>query len=126
MPQTWEEEHVARGHDAVREGWREDRAHENAPPGWGIIDFAADPAGHTETIRRLTQGITKGGRFRILERLELPPFYHVPAGTPTTREVFLDVETTGLQEDASIIQLAMVPYDFASDGRIFTVHPGRS
>lgn len=37
--------------------------------------------------------------------------------------IFLDVETTGLDASTDhVIELALVPFEFASDGRIFRVH----
>lgn len=63
------------------------------------------------------------GRYRILRRLEPRSVNEAPDGSPAHRAVFLDVETTGLDPAADeIVELAMVPYDFAPDGRVFAVH----
>lgn len=114
-----------------RASWRdespaEDREHLVAPPGWGIVDPTRDPAGQEETIRRLIAAITQNGRFQVIERLEQRTGYHRPDGTATRRAVYVDVETTGLGDDARIIQLAIAPFDFATDGRIFGVAPCES
>ena len=99
----------------------EGREHLVAPPGWGIVDPARDPAGQDETIRRLIAAITQNGRFQVIERLEQRTGYHQPDGTATKHAVYVDVETTGLGDGARIIQLAIAPFDFAADGRIFDV-----
>ena len=62
------------------------------------------------------------GDYRVLRRLQPVRHYENEDGTALKKAVFLDVETTGL--DAArheIIELAMVPFTYAQDGRIFTV-----
>jgi DNA polymerase III subunit epsilon len=74
-------------------------------------------------LERMAALLQSSGRYRILRRLEQPSVYNVPDGTPTRRAVFLDLETTGLDPATDeIIEMAMVPFDFSSDGRIFSVH----
>ncbi|WP_459584594.1 3'-5' exonuclease [Bradyrhizobium diazoefficiens] len=63
------------------------------------------------------------GRYRVLRRLAPRAAYHAPDGTPTRRAVFIDLETTGLDPVADeIVEIAMVPFDYSDDGRIFAVH----
>lgn len=88
---------------------------------WGFVPGRSDAAAQAETARRLIDALTASGRYQVIERLEPRRHYHVPDGTPTKRALFVDVETTGLGDDDPIIQLAIVPFDFAKDGRIFGV-----
>jgi DNA polymerase III subunit epsilon len=86
-------------------------------------------------FERMASLLQSSGRYRILRRLEPCSVYHIPDGTPTRRAVFLDLETTGLDPTTdAIVEMAMLPFDFSADGRIFSVHepfnrfrdPGRS
>lgn len=60
--------------------------------------------------------------YRVLRRLHPPEAYQADDGTPTKTAIFLDVETTGLEAGRhEIIELAMVPFTYAQDGRIFKI-----
>ena len=62
------------------------------------------------------------GRYRVLRRLERRRFIEHPNGSETRLGLFLDVETTGLDPiNDEIIELAMVPFTYGLDGRIFEV-----
>lgn len=75
----------------------------------------------TEQLAALLE---RTGRYRVLRRLEPRAVYHPPDGAIRLhRGVFLDLETTGLDPSRDeIVEVGMVAFDFASDGRIFSVH----
>lgn len=74
-------------------------------------------------LERIAALLEADGGYRVLRRLEPRTAYHVPDGTPTRRAVFLDLETTGLNPMRDeIVEMAIVPFDYADDGRIFAVH----
>jgi DNA polymerase-3 subunit epsilon len=62
------------------------------------------------------------GRYRVQRRLDPRAVITAPDGTPTRLGLFVDVETTGLdpQKD-EVIELAMVPFTYSLDGRIFDI-----
>ena len=61
------------------------------------------------------------GDYRVLRKIQQRKEITPPDGTPTKNGLFVDVETTGLDpERHEIIELAMVPFTYSRDGRIFT------
>jgi DNA polymerase-3 subunit epsilon len=75
----------------------------------------------------MVAALEASGDYQVVRRLEVPAFYTspdaAPAGTPLMRGLVVDVETTGLDtaRDA-IIEFGAVPFDFDSEGRVYTVH----
>ncbi len=62
------------------------------------------------------------GKYRVLRRLAPKPFIEAPDGSETRLGLFVDVETTGLDPNRDeVIELAIVPFTYALDGRIFEV-----
>jgi DNA polymerase-3 subunit epsilon len=57
------------------------------------------------------------GDYKILRRLT-PPQPYACTGPSCKQAVFLDVETTGLDDDDEIIELAMIPFQYTLDGAI--------
>ncbi len=60
--------------------------------------------------------------YRVLRRYRRPERYHEASGdgTEVLRGVFIDTETTGFDAVAErVIELAIVPFEFSSDGRIY-------
>ncbi len=79
------------------------------------------------TDEDIIRTLEAAGKYRVLRRLQLRKRYHEHDGSETKLAIFLDLETTGLNyETNEIIEIAMVPFEFSSDGRIFEVHEGFS
>lgn len=63
----------------------------------------------------------------VLDRVTPHSRYHVPDGTRCIRAVYLDTETTGIEPEDVLIELAVAAFDFDPiSGRIFDVKPTRS
>ena len=63
------------------------------------------------------------GEYRILRRLKTPIQYHQPDSTSTKTAILIDLETTGLDANKDeIIEIALVPFAYSNDGRIFKVY----
>lgn len=82
---------------------------------------------NTEDLEELASKLDQHDDYRVLRRLAEHKTYH--ADDPALRAagqirqgLFLDVETTGLDAGVDqVIELAMVPFEFAPDGRIFAL-----
>ncbi|HEY0929636.1 MAG TPA: 3'-5' exonuclease [Gemmatimonas sp.] len=75
----------------------------------------------------MAAALEASGDYQVVRRLVVPPFYSapesVPPGTPLMRGLVVDVETTGLDTSRdAIIEFGAVPFDFDSEGRVYTVH----
>jgi len=80
------------------------------------------PRPDVDALDRMAHDLEATGNYRVLRRLK--PWVNIepPAGVELRQAIFFDVETTGLDITSSeIIELAMVPFEYASDGRIFRV-----
>jgi DNA polymerase-3 subunit epsilon len=71
----------------------------------------------------MAAALNASDRYRVLRRLAPRAPIAPPDGLETRRGLFIDVETTGLDPTRDeIIELAMVPFTYGLDGRIFAVH----
>ncbi|WP_375157916.1 3'-5' exonuclease [Bradyrhizobium sp. RDT46] len=81
--------------------------------------FGRSATGHLE---RLALSLESCGDYRLLRRLKPRLFAPASDGPPTRRAVFLDVETTGLDPEVdTVVELAMLPFDYDPEGRIVGV-----
>ncbi|TSD82851.1 3'-5' exonuclease [Mycobacterium sp. KBS0706] len=79
-------------------------------------------SGETD-LELMASTLEASGRYRVLRKLENRRLLATPDGTPTRLGILLDLETTGLDPAKDeIIELAMVPFTYGLDGRIFEIH----
>lgn len=72
----------------------------------------------------MATALEASGDYRVLRKLKPRTTILPPDGSPTRRGLFVDVETTGLDAARDeIIELAMVPFTYGLDGRIFEIQP---
>jgi len=79
----------------------------------------ASPETELEEMAATLEG---SGQYRVQRRLKPRESITTPAGTELKLALFVDVETTGLDYTKDeIIELAMVPFTYGPDGRIYEV-----
>jgi len=73
----------------------------------------------------LIEQLTTTGNYKVIKRFSPVDHYHVQNTSADIKVgIFLDTETTGMdQETDRIIELAMVPFEFDSDGNIYRLLP---
>lgn len=80
------------------------------------------PSPHAE-FQQAIELLTQSGEYRVIEKYRKPDFYHQNLDNITPkRGIFLDVECTGgdYKQD-KIIELGMAVFEYAPDGRIFSI-----
>lgn len=74
-------------------------------------------------LESMAKELEASGQYRVLRRLQSRTVIEQPDGSEMRMGLFLDVETTGLDPtNDEIIELAMVPFTYGLDGRIFQIH----
>ncbi|MFN2339486.1 MAG: exonuclease domain-containing protein [Gammaproteobacteria bacterium] len=68
--------------------------------------------------------LTASGDYRIIRRLEPADRYHADSGAEKHIGLYIDTECTGLDpEIEKVIELALVPFEYDAEGRIYRVLP---
>jgi DNA polymerase-3 subunit epsilon len=76
----------------------------------------------TDKHEAMARELEATGEYRILRRFRPKSVYEVPDSSATKIGILLDLETTGLDSSRhEIIEMAMVPFTYSNDGRIFEV-----
>jgi DNA polymerase-3 subunit epsilon len=75
--------------------------------------------------KELIKNLENTGKFKVIRKYEKPDFYYPDDGSIKSRGLFIDTETSGLNHQLDkIVELAIIPFEFGQDGRIFKLHDG--
>lgn len=75
-----------------------------------------------DELEAMARALADSGRYRIQRRLQPRPKMVPPPGIEVKLALLVDVETTGLDHQSDeIIELAMVPFTYGPDGKIYEV-----
>jgi DNA polymerase-3 subunit epsilon len=73
-------------------------------------------------LEAMAAALRASGQYRVLRRLASRPPIAIPDGVLLRTGLFVDVETTGLDwRRDEIIELAMIPFRYGNDGRIYEI-----
>ncbi len=74
--------------------------------------------------QNLIEQLTATGDYRVIRRLKAVDRHHEDIGVDKQIGIYIDTEATGLNPDLEkIIELAMVPFEYDAEGRIYRVLP---
>jgi DNA polymerase III subunit epsilon len=75
-----------------------------------------------EELEQMAAALEASGQYRVLRKMQMRRKFGESDGLATRVGLFVDVETTGLDYGRhEIIELAMVPFTYAVDGRILEI-----
>jgi len=76
------------------------------------------------TEQDLIDQLTATGDYKVIRRLKAVDRYHDDTGAAKRIGLYLDTEATGLNPDTDkVIELAIVPFEYDAEGRIFRILP---
>jgi DNA polymerase-3 subunit epsilon len=76
------------------------------------------------TEQNLIDQLTATGDYKVIRRLKPVDRYHDDSGAEKHIGLYLDTEATGLNPDTDkIIELALVPFEYDAEGRIYRILP---
>ncbi len=76
------------------------------------------------TAQDLIEQLTATGDYKVIRRLQPVDCYHNSPTVDTQIGIYLDTETTGLDPSKDkVIELALVPFEYDADGRIYRLLP---